>query len=232
MDIDERFQTKILVTVSNPSIHVHSAQHPPSNLNPQPPLLSGRYNRDVGETIQFLRAPSLLVATSKVLDPFFFESLILLTGHTEEYSAGVILNRPTEIPLSRVLDRFEIDWTGEPRETAWFGGPVEPTSGLILYRAEEALGDSIFEMDDVRITLSLEVLGRLASRPPEEFRLLLGYAGWGPGQLATEIANEVWTVMPPHDDLLFTRSKDVWRTATERSSSGAIGWIPGSNEPN
>lgn len=186
----------------------------------------------MGETIQFLRAPCLLVATDHVLDPFFFESVILLTGHGEEYSAGVILNRPTEIPLARVLERFDIEWAGRPDATAWFGGPVEPTSGLILYRAAEPIGESIFEMDDLRITLSLDVLGRVSANPPEELRLILGYAGWGPGQLASEIANEVWTVMPPHEDLLFSDPKDLWAAATERSQARAVVWVPGSEKPN
>lgn len=167
----------------------------------------------MGETIQFLRAPSLLVATPQVLDPFFYKTVVFLTHHDVDHSVGVILNRPTEIPVSALLRTHNIAWRGEPEARAWFGGPVEPTTGVVLYKRNPEAGSPT----QAEITMDLSTLSQFASDTTSDLRLMLGYAAWGPSQLDDEIARNDWIVVPVDDELLFLDPAEAWNEVLDRN---------------
>ncbi|TNF73617.1 MAG: DUF179 domain-containing protein [Acidobacteria bacterium] len=185
-----------------------------------------------------LETPALLLAMPQVLDPFFYRSVILLLRHNDEGSYGFIINRPTEIELAEILEGMEITWQGEPTLMAFFGGPVQSQIGSVMFASES--GEWLANADDegttevspgVHISQSLEDLGRLAADPPTSFRLFLGYAGWGPGQLMDEIMRNDWLTAPVLDELLFSAEPEgVWATALRSvgiDPAALPSWVPG-----
>lgn len=167
-----------------------------------------------------LETPVLLLAMPQVLDPFFHKSVVLLVHHTDEGSVGFIVNRPTELPIEDILGGMDIQWQGTEDVTAYFGGPVQSQMGTILFRdpGEESVSQFAETTTEVqpgiRIGQQLEDLDKLAQHPPEHFRLLLGYAGWGAGQLMEEIVRNDWLTAPVSEHLLFAGDPEgVWEAA-------------------
>lgn len=155
-----------------------------------------------------LVAPVLLVATPQVEDPFFRRSVVLLLAHEEAGSFGFILNRRTELTVAEILEDLAIEWSGDPEARAGFGGPVQPQVGTVLFSAgrDEELPElpgASEVLPGVRVSQHRSELAQLAGRPPRRLRLLLGYAGWGEGQLVSEIVRNDWIVAPVDRDLLF-----------------------------
>lgn len=169
-------------------------------------------------TAEDLETPILLLAMPQVLDPFFHKSVVLLLHHQEEGSQGFIVNRPTGVKVAEILEDLEIPWLGEAGSMAFFGGPVQPQLGTLLYREEDPIcAATRFEIcPGVALTQHLGDLESLAEKPPAAFRLLLGYAGWDTGQLVKEILRNDWITAPVRTDLLFSDQPDeVWRQAME-----------------
>jgi putative transcriptional regulator len=181
-----------------------------------------------------LETPVLLVALPQVVDPFFNKALVLLIHHDEEGSLGLIVNRPTGISVGEILAGMEIPWSGESAALTHFGGPVQPQLGTVLFAPAEG-GNGVIRgagnglggdgqggglqaasevAPGVALTQHIADLGQLAAAPPDRFRLLLGYAGWGEGQLLEEILRNDWLVAPVDADLIFAHSPDqAWAAA-------------------
>jgi putative transcriptional regulator len=178
-----------------------------------------------------LSTPVLLLAMPQVLDPFFHRSVVLLVRHEDEGSLGFIVNRPTGIKVNEILKGMEVDWQGREDVVAYFGGPVQPNLGTVLFGPRsrppapatdtDAGGDFEGEatsevLAGVSLTQHVGDLSRLAESPPERFRLFLGYAGWGAGQLIEEILRNDWLTAPARGDLIFAPDPDrVWSAALE-----------------
>ena len=162
-----------------------------------------------------LIAPVLLVAMPQVLDPFFHRSVVLLVQHEEEGSLGFIVNRVTGIKIEEILQGMDVGWQGDCEVMAHFGGPVQPQIGTVLFAPGRAETEAATEVHPgVSLTQHIGDLVRLAEMPPPQFRLLLGYAGWGAGQLIEEIQRNDWLTAPVHADLIFASDPDqVWADA-------------------
>lgn len=167
-----------------------------------------------------LEVPALLAATPQVQDPFFNHSVVLLLGHTEEGSFGFNVNRPTTVSVREILEGMEIPWGGDRDSLAYFGGPVQPQLGTVLYEPgddESSNGETTVEVDSrLWMTQHIDDLTALARTPPESFRLYLGYAGWGAGQLVDEILRNDWIIGPVERRLVFAPDPEpVWELALE-----------------
>lgn len=169
-----------------------------------------------------LTTPLLLMAMPQVLDPFFHKSVVLLLHHEAEGSFGFIVNRPTGIRISEILKGMDVGWHGSAEDVAFFGGPVQPQLGTVLFTPEAPLSNEGDEDDEtasevipgVALTQHIGDLSRLAEAPPDHFRLFLGYAGWGEGQLIEEILRNDWLTAPVSSDLLFAPDPEkVWDEA-------------------
>jgi putative transcriptional regulator len=167
-----------------------------------------------------LQTPLLLLATPRVLDPFFRQSVVLLLQHSEEGSIGFIINRTTGLRVAEILDGLEIPWCGDESEAAYFGGPVQPQLGTVLFHrsADDRISidrETFTELlPGLLMTQHIGSLTALAAEPPGFFRFVLGYAGWGEGQLTEEIERNDWLIAPPTEDLLFATDPDsVWGSA-------------------
>lgn len=164
-----------------------------------------------------LATPVLLVAMPQVLDPFFQRSVVLLVHHEDEGSFGFIINRSTGIRLREILDGMEVGWGGGDEAMAHFGGPVQPQLGTVLFAPGVAETEASTEvLPGVALTQHVGDLVRLAETPPDHFRLFLGYAGWGSGQLMDEILRNDWLTAPAQVDLIFAaQPDDVWAAALQ-----------------
>ncbi len=162
-----------------------------------------------------LSTPILLVAMPQVLDPFFHKSVVLLLAHEEEGSFGFIINRSTGIKVDEILLGLEVGWRGGGDTVAYFGGPVQPQLGTVLFTPGEVEGEASTELlPGLSLTQHVGDLSRLAETPPDHFRLLLGYAGWGAGQLIEEILRNDWLTAPVQPGLVFASDPEqVWGDA-------------------
>ncbi len=159
-------------------------------------------------------APCLLVAHPGLMDPHFLHTVVLVVEHDEEGALGIILNRPLPITLDKVADEGGFTYAGSDSATAWRGGPVDPQRGVILVQGalpEEE--DTVVDMTHF-VSHRKDLLELLLADPEARFRLFLGYAGWGPGQLDGELAQGAWTRRPVHGDwLMHPDPSGLWQVA-------------------
>ena len=154
--------------------------------------------------------PGLLVASPQLNDPFFSRTVVLLCRHESDGAMGVVINRSTDVKIESVLEELDLELPASPTKTVMWGGPVEPSRGTLVFRS--GLADHTTEAIDVstevRISGSLDVLTKLASRDRDDWSLYLGYAGWGAGQLDKEITEGSWIVLPLDADTVFQMPLD------------------------
>ena len=157
-------------------------------------------------------APSLLVAMPQLLDPNFKRAVVLLVHHDDEGTFGVVLNRETEILAPQLCDSIEIEWCGDPEALVHWGGPVQPQTGWVLFGGPAQPSEDVRDVcGGVSFAGSLDVLRRMASEPPERLRVMLGYAGWGPGQLESELTEGAWLLAPVDPSAIFEVDRDeMW----------------------
>ena len=151
----------------------------------------------------------------QVQDPYFHRGVVLLLAHEEEGSFGFLLNRPTVVRVAEVLTGLEMPWEGDADALAYFGGPVQPQLGSVLYGSEKAgAAATPSALPGIALTQQLGDLAALAADPPERFRLFLGYAGWGRGQLMQEIERNDWLTAPVEEQLIFAHGvENMWDRA-------------------
>jgi putative transcriptional regulator len=149
-------------------------------------------------------APGFLVAAPALLDPHFRRAVVLLVDHGPKGSLGFVVNRPLDVSLQTMLERIGLEvsspFTQDPRQlTVLSGGPVAAQTGWVLFESADTSGfddDDIVRVSDrmaVAVAASRDLLAGLVQRSGDERLLLvLGYAGWGPGQLDAEIAQGAW----------------------------------------
>ena len=151
------------------------------------------------------KAPSaiLIVARAELPDPNFKDSVVLVMNNVAPVPAGLIVNRPTRIPVSRLFP--DIEALGSLDDKIYFGGPVEIESVSFLFRAEAPPEHATQVLDGVYLSTSAELLRKLLERdkPMEGLRVFAGYAGWAPGQLQAEIERGDWKLAPANARAVF-----------------------------
>ena len=159
----------------------------------------------------------LLIAMPAMDDPRFSGSVIYLCAHTEEGAMGLVINRPLARPsFEELLRQLEIVPVPPARHIRlWAGGPVDNGRGFVLHTADWTGEGSLRVNEQLALTASLDVLKAIAEGGgPREGLLALGYAGWGPGQLETELAQNAWLTVPAPEELVFDAGHDTkWRRA-------------------
>ena len=160
-------------------------------------------------------APGLLLAMPQLADPNFSRAVILMIEHGDQGSFGLVINHPSPIKATELLESLDMSWRGEDSAVVWAGGPVSPSTGWVLH---EPVGVSqagtIAVTSSISLSTSPDRLRVIASQPPRNIRLLLGYSGWAPGQLATEMARGAWLHTAAEPRLVFdTPADEIWSTA-------------------
>lgn len=169
-------------------------------------------------------APGLLVAAPSMQDPDFAEAVILLAESNDDGAVGFVLNRPSPFSMKDLAEDLSLALQEHQEGQAVYrGGPVSPERGWVLFRGDTiavtAEDEHVFAVEgEIRIAATLEVLGKFLQPETEHpFRLLLGYAGWGPGQLEGEIQRGDWIPMELDDALVFDAdTAELWKKALDR----------------
>jgi putative transcriptional regulator len=155
----------------------------------------------------------VLVAAPALLDPNFRRTVVLVGEHGEEGALGVVLNRPSGVtvadaapPLAALVDASE---------PVWVGGPVQPAAIVVLGEfddPERAAALVVGPVGFLPAEVDPDELGALARA-----RVFAGYAGWGPGQLESELAEDSWIVEEAvPDDVFSTDPESLWGAVLRR----------------
>jgi putative transcriptional regulator len=171
-------------------------------------------------------APSLLLAAPRLGDPNFERSVVLLARHEPDGALGWVLNGTRLAVVAELLQGADLVPAGIKvpggagfQRAARLGGPVSPQSGWLVYRRDARAFEREIEVGpDLAVCNDPAALQAiLRGEPPDDFRLLLGYAGWGPGQLESELKEGSW--LPGEVDValvLDTDPEKIWDLAFER----------------
>ena len=167
-------------------------------------------------------APTFLVSMPQMADPNFARTVVLLCKHNDEGAFGLIVNRPL-VTTGRVIVNLDPPVETERELEIWIGGPVEPQSSWMLVGdtsdVEAETGRRGMHITDgLYLSTSAERLSRLLEpNPPPRTRLVIGYSGWGPGQLEAELEESAWLMSDVSVDLIFsTPPEQMWEAAIRR----------------
>lgn len=168
--------------------------------------------------IQDLAKGVFIVADPRIVDPNFNQTVVLMLEHGTEGSTGLIINRPTETPLSTLLP--EVESKQAFTDLLYTGGPVLKGTLTVLFRSkspQDRLGPifgNVYASQEARV-----LADRLkASGSNNDFRLYSGYAGWSPGQLRSEMARGDWRVAEADAEIIFEKPSDlIWSEMFNRS---------------
>ena len=165
-------------------------------------------------------APALLLSMPQLLDPDFSRTVVLLCKHGEEGAFGLVMNRPL-LTTGRVVVNLDPPVSTQRELEVWVGGPVEPERSCMLLGGpayEQELYSGMVVAEGLSVSTSPDLLRRLLEpHPPVDTRLIVGYAGWGPGQLEAELEESAWLLSDVDRDLLFTTPPDqMWERAIRR----------------
>ena len=159
----------------------------------------------------------LLVASPSLEDPHFRQAVVLVVEHGPEGTVGLILNRSTNVLLSKALPDIAVLKGTSYRLFA--GGPVEPTRFLLLFRLMEPSADARSIFDGVYVGGTSRVLERIITqpKPTETFRAFAGFAAWAPRQLEAEMLLGAWAILPADSVGIFDKDPAVlWSDCISR----------------
>ncbi len=162
-------------------------------------------------------AGQLLVATQKMADPRFAQTVIYMVRHDQSGALGLVVNKPVaEVPFADFLRGMRLDPTGADGSVRLRrGGPVQPNFGFVLHSADYVGEDTLVVDGSVAMTARDHVFQAMADGSgPERSLIVLGYSGWAPGQLEGEIERGSWFTVPADVDLVFDDDDaSKWRRA-------------------
>lgn len=167
---------------------------------------------DLGET-DYLEG-QLLVAMPAMADKRFERSVIYLCAHSCEGAMGLVINQSApQISFQELLDQLDLlpdDEDGpilseHANQIVHLGGPVETKRGFVLHSADYFVEDSTLRInDEICLTATIDILRAIAAgEGPSKSLLALGYAGWAPGQLESELKDNGWLHCPANSELIF-----------------------------
>lgn len=153
----------------------------------------------------------LLVARAALPDLNFADSVVLVMNNVGPAPIGVIVNKPTALPVARLFPNFSR--LAEAQDKVYFGGPVGFRSVWFLFRAAKRPEHAVEAFDGMYLSADRELLLQLLGRehPMEGLRIFVGHAGWAPGQLEAEIERGDWTSQRADSDAIFNpKSEHPW----------------------
>jgi putative transcriptional regulator len=174
-----------------------------------------------GDDVDKLAPGRFLVASRDLGDPNFAQAVILLVQYGDEHGAmGLIVNRRTDVPLSRVFQ--DLKEAKDRTDPIYIGGPVERNSVMALLKSASKVEDAKRVFGDVYVISSKELLQKTLASPagPNAFHAYLGYAGWEPGQLEHEVELGAWHIVPADAGEVFhSDPESVWPRLVRRTET-------------
>jgi putative transcriptional regulator len=152
----------------------------------------------------------LLLAAPALLDPGFKDAVILICHHDDAGCMGLMINRPRVITLTDVLTDLNIETKNQSQQppssqpNVFEGGPIDDFRGFVLHDGWHIYESTMQITPELHLTSSRDILEALGQgNGPEHFMLILGYAGWQPGQLENELAQNDWLIAPSSHHIVF-----------------------------
>lgn len=170
-------------------------------------------------------SPILLLSMPQMADPNFAQAVVLLCDYTDQGAFGLVVNRRMEEPAWTVV-RTEPPIRVDPQLHLWIGGPVEPQRTWLLMSDAEGPDEEQRQVcPGLVLSVSHELtLQVLQSPPSNRARVVVGYAGWGPGQLDKEIASSAWLTTDVDPTLIFSvPPHQMWEMALRRLGADPAG---------
>ena len=164
-------------------------------------------------------AGHFLISTPQMPDPRFQEQVIYLCVHNEEGAMGLVINNPNaEITLLDVLHGSCLAIPDGPLPPVYMGGPVEVDAGFILHATENCDRYSVEVKTGVFLSRDSRLLEDISTgQGPEKYLFMLGYAGWGAGQLEGELIDNSWLTVPADLEVLFNTPDALkWKMAAHK----------------
>ncbi len=159
----------------------------------------------------------LLVAMPQMEDQRFARSVVYICAHSDDGAMGLILNKLAEaINFSDLLEQLNLPVAKVSDKTrVHFGGPVETGRGFVLHSDDFTQEASLLIENGIALTATVDILSAISrGNGPRNYLLALGYAGWAPGQLDSEIQANGWLIAPADTDILFgSKIENKWNTA-------------------
>lgn len=158
----------------------------------------------------------LLVAAPALKDPNFDRTVVFIAEHSEDGAMGLVLNRPSEAPVAEAIP--DLDWVaGSGDEIVFVGGPVAANGVIVLAEWDDPSKAVVLVDDDLGfVPGDAEDTGELAAAM-RRARVYAGHAGWGPGQLEDELADDAWIIEAPLRDELFSDDPEgLWAAVLRR----------------
>ena len=179
-----------------------------------------------------LGAGKLLVASRGLADPNFAKTVVLLVHYDDQGVVGLILNRRTDVALSRVLEG--VQEAKDRSDPAYLGGPVEVPSVLALLKSPAKVEGAEHIFRGVYLISAKTLLEQtLAARPdPKVFHVYLGYAGWTNDQLRKEVELGAWFILPADTGAVFNSDPgSLWPQMIRKTELKYAGNEPPSADP-
>ena len=156
----------------------------------------------------------LLIAGPALHDPNFWRTVVLIVEHNDEGALGVVLNRPSETVVLEAVAQLER--LVDPDEPVFIGGPVQPSSVIVLAEFEDPSDAAVVAFEDVGVLGTASPLDELAAGV-RRARAFVGHAGWGAGQLDAEVERGDWILETARrEDAFGTDPKELWRAVLTR----------------
>lgn len=161
-----------------------------------------------------------LIATHQIPDPRFAERVIYLCRHEDaEGAMGFIVNQPlADLTLAELYTSMSMDIPNVALPNIFMGGPVEMNGIFFLHSSDYTTANDLEVTESVRLSRSPAILDAIANNQgPRDYRCLIGYAGWAPGQLEEEVSHEGWLILPAsYNDLFKTSPEAMWKQIAAR----------------
>jgi putative transcriptional regulator len=168
----------------------------------------------------------LLVARKDMSDPFFRNSVVLVTNASIA-PLGVIINKPTDVKLSKALPGEKGLVARE--EKLFFGGPVAADELVFVFRASQRPEEALPIKDDLYFSTSKALLVKMLARdnPLDGLRVFAGHAGWAPGQLEGEVQRGDWYLAPADAGTIFNpKPEGLWSELYSRTAATKVRYAP------
>ena len=159
------------------------------------------------------------MAQPQVHDPRFARSVVFIVAHDETGTMGLMLNKVMgDVDSRKILESLDLEPTRQRMELELrFGGPVELNRGFVLHSQDFLPKTSRLIASGVAFTADAETVRAIIEhRGPQLYLIVFGYAGWGEGQLESEIERGDWVVVPAERSKIFTHSPEqLWEELTK-----------------
>ncbi len=158
-----------------------------------------------------------LIATPAIKDPLFASSLVYICEHSKDGTMGLVVNHQTSQTLEDIFIQLNIECLDEAikQQPVFIGGPVQLEQGFVLHTTTENWQKSAEISPGIHLTSSMDILQAIAdNKGPEDYLVILGFSGWAPGQLESELQQNSWLTSSSGAELLFHKQpSDKWQMA-------------------